>query len=918
MEQELFLEKKKQLELEATKEKQESLAEENLTSEAAEMTDSKETIAAKQRVFDVMTGFLQDFNDKWEEKKVRVVNDYGITMAKYSFSDYVEITKDKKHSGSAIALRNGLKEMKELSSDEEHMPPEEDFVEKLLTLSMASANYADSHRGSKWTNAGAGRQAIAIKLQKQISEALKKMLSKEQEEKIQFNADADFEVGESLSTITKDLRRASVHFSNFSEQIGLDSQAYTPAEQLERRMQALRVNERKIKIYRQHHPKKEDREPLINELIEAYEEGCRLEMVRSLVKTDKQEETSLTDVIETHLEEEGEVAKKEKLSPKELDQELGQDQLKGIEEIDNWLIRNCRNGGAAGIAGVRNTHEDFVSAVLSLSKRERLHMYYLVETGKRKEPSVVDVGMSQSLYVPSLSAFKGQMLATRWKFWARVTGGYTYMHKLSEAFQLTKEYREEIKSVTELEKERKQMKDSGSDPAKKDQQPDDAAQLRLQKLNALRDATSEYYKNIEAAKKASGKKKAAEEERCREAAGYCEKLLKELVMADSALEKQEVANRTPESENAVIESGSSMYGTVVGVPSMAQGGVNAASEYLFRSSWHLESAGWAEMNLWAGSLSAAADGVANITGIFTTVLTLMKTKGQLSDTEVSEKVLGILQNGVKVTKDAFTIKELSEAAGSFAVEASSTAGTIIGAAGTAVSAGIAISKSIGAKKMKYHGAKAKDFFEEKRKRLQGDQTKEKELSLQKKRELKYEQNMMKLQEDLAKRQKKTAAYAWISTGISAASILIPGLGIVSAGFSVVSSILDSKEVSGIKTRLFDNFFHMDDLAEKVMKNPEIAKRLSLPDSNTAGKEVFLESFRKRVAACAGFCDMDAAADQICLKFAKLIRGKLFGNTAEDEKERDGYIEFVKSLNLKYNEKKQYPKENILMRKLTAM
>ena len=38
---------------------------------------------------------------------------------------------------------------------------------------------------------------------------------------------------------------------------------------------------------------------------------------------------------------------------------------------------------------------------------------------------------------------------------------------------------------------------------------------------------------------------------------------------------------------------------------------------------------------------------------------------------------------------------------------------------------------------------------------------------------------------------------------------------------------------------------------------------------------------------------------------------------ENEEEKEGYKEFVLALNLKYNEEKQAPAENVLARKLSA-
>lgn len=79
---------------------------------------------------------------------------------------------------------------------------------------------------------------------------------------------------------------------------------------------------------------------------------------------------------------------------------------------------------------------------------------------------------------------------------------------------------------------------------------------------------------------------------------------------------------------------------------------------------------------------------------------------------------------------------------------------MIGIAGSVISGGIAVAKTVGAQKMANHGSKATAFFLEKRKKLVQQQETSKDVSKEKKRELKYEKNMMFLQNDLVRREGK--------------------------------------------------------------------------------------------------------------------------------------------------------------------
>ncbi|MCR5101308.1 MAG: hypothetical protein K6B41_08120, partial [Butyrivibrio sp.] len=124
---------------------------------------------------------------------------------------------------------------------------------------------------------------------------------------------------------------------------------------------------------------------------------------------------------------------------KRIDKGLTEEQSQAVDRIDRWLIRNYRNGGMAGTVygGMRNNNSQFVMKLLSMSKRERLYIYYMIETGARKAPSDEDLLKSQSgKYIPDKDKFKSQMIATKFKFTARFFGDYVYWHKLDQAMEL--------------------------------------------------------------------------------------------------------------------------------------------------------------------------------------------------------------------------------------------------------------------------------------------------------------------------------------------------------------------------------------------------------------------------------------------------------------------------------------------------
>lgn len=113
-----------------------------------------------------------------------------------------------------------------------------------------------------------------------------------------------------------------------------------------------------------------------------------------------------------------------------MDRTVSPGQLSGIRDIARWMYRNSDDTGALSLG---DSQERFVRQILQLPARVKLLMYYLVENKRRHNPDGMDIMQSQMNYVPSLDAFKDQMIATKWKFWKRVDGSYVYWNKLEEA-----------------------------------------------------------------------------------------------------------------------------------------------------------------------------------------------------------------------------------------------------------------------------------------------------------------------------------------------------------------------------------------------------------------------------------------------------------------------------------------------------
>ncbi len=915
-----YLEKQKQ---EQKQVQEQARKEQSLNSrESVEMSRMEEAQNHEKRVkslVDDIQAFGMQLQDNWDKEEKVVDKEVKYTLHTVAHGEETD-SYDEKRSDTAVDLMDSLTDWEELIQSGQKLTPAE-YFDKLYELAQASSNYCLTHdKLFFWTKKGRGRAMIARKVREMTSSYVFNMLEQKEKDAIYNNEGADFVPGETIETITKDLKRAAKAYKNYHLQIAKSCQGSNFGEMLDKRLRMLRVTEREIKKYRYEVAEK-DRDPAINELIHEYEECLAWEKLRSLTRKEGEMEEGYDEMIDRHLEKEGEIESlgKGRIIPVDEKEALSKAQLKGIEEIDQWLLRNYRNGGVLGgiIPPLKNQDEGLVDSILSLSKRERLHIYYLVENQKRRDSNIIDVGLSQT-YAPNLKAFKGQILASKGKFWKRLLGGYTYMDKLTDAFQVMKKYRKEIKAVAEFETEQKmEAKES-----KKKEVPTDPATKRFMKLVELKkalEALQEDAKNEQSAKNEKQKSMAAG--KCVESNAYVKSLMEEIATLDESMESQEIFMTKSNTKEAEVKEITGNYKNLALIPGAGLTGLTSGNQFLWKK-WNLKDTGWTETNLWTGSAGAAISGAVNLIGFVTSMITLCKTGDQMSWAEITEKGLDLTQSLTSAAGNALNIKYLVDTGGAIIkttqqTQAKELLGKYVGTAGAVINAGITISRLAGTGKMLYHGHKAGNYFKQKREKLQKEG--KDQLTKEKQRELKYEENMMKLQKNLMKREGTRVAYSAVATGCSVAGALFPPIGFISVAASIVTSITDAVHVQKIRTQLFDSFFNLDALAEEITKKRYAGNRQNRYYNNNKKKlpkQRVKEALRSRVAARAGFHNMRSAGVFICSQFARLIREKLFGE-GTDETEKKAYIQFVKAINLRYNEKKGLPDEHTLVRKLNA-
>lgn len=782
------------------------------------------------------------------------------------------------------------------------------YTEDMFRLSMAADGYVDTHRGRRSTSEGRYIKENTKVIKGFIYNALKKIISEEDEKAIKDNSGVDATEADETAVYNVMSEFAS-QYKFFACELGKEGIVNTPRQRLQMKLSFFAKYERDIKLYRKIYYGREVFEPNyeIDRCIREYENCLRWKKILEAMPAEKEKDAELKSEVDTAIEgmvlKEDERQKKEKLDPEQVDKHLTKEQLEGIEKIDQWLVRNFNNGGAMGllISSTKNPHFDFMNKIFTLSKRERLHMYYLVQTNKRKTPSLVDVGDSQiGSFIPDLELFKKRMVATRWKFWKRLGGEATYMHKLQEAFDITREYSSEIKSVSVL-----------ADPKYKNESEKGNGSIAYKKMESV----SRLYKTLteyrsileEGAREKDEKKRRNLEPMARELATECESRMKELAEIDSQCEKRKTENKEADNLMDVKESveKAGLFGSFAPLGPKV---LMDSTEEFFNLGWGLDSAGFDRMHLWTGSISSSISVAGGAAAVIMGFMSLSKnadsmTKEELLSniTDLTKETAELVETGVQIGRDATSEVVKNVATGVSVVKAVCTGAKLCSEISGLVTRGKKEKKSY------------KLFTEKTLERIHsGGKLNEKESRLNR-----YEGSMMQLSTELKSRDKAACFFTGIEFIGDTVECFVPfvGKGISLVGFGL-KKLFSGKKTTSIREHLFDSYYNTAQIRNNMMAS--LLKRYPGDQLKCNSLSMGItESLRKKIAVEAGFSDVDSACEHVARKYACYLRDKLFGDDPVTGDEKEQTIAFLKSLGIKYHEGKQKPDLDVLTQKLCA-
>ncbi|MBQ7583224.1 MAG: hypothetical protein IJT24_01320 [Lachnospiraceae bacterium] len=854
----------------------------------------------------------------------------------------------KKDSIYYRRLRDAAERVRELSGrlERDAVPPGTDeLLEAMQRLSETARIYYDMHRGRQYTDKGKDRKN-AVRSIKELTERfydeMGRMQSREGLDYLE--PDARFTVEEGVKAHSR-LRELVKHYGKWKKHFAF--QEADERANIRAKAELFAVYEHEMDIYRsvyRYEPNTADPEIMAlikearfykiqNRVIADFEKNG--EMKKDEIREISREQVDRADYREKSEEE---------LSPEEIDRDISPAQLRAIERIDRWFIRNYNNGGLVGRPlNIKNHHGEIVSALMSRTKRERLFIYYLIETGARKDPKVFDAYASQTDYTPSLDKLKGQMLASKLKLMSRLVGGYVYMHKLSEAMQINRDYRELIKDSAKLTRLE----------GRKESEIKDPAELRTLRLKQAYISVRDYKEKAEKCRRAKGEARAALEAEVRTAEAKYRRDLQALIDADEAVgeasryggigaEGEKSADRLKNREDNNRPDFRDNLDTYVSVGSNAASnagiavnvGAVAADVARYRHggvSWRLKDSALANANKYAkGYTASAISALGHAMTVLYGIYNLYENGAKMHAGDIGKEAVEILKAGAETYTSVRTGAELVSGYGSLAksfdstkvVEASGslkTAGMITSGAGVLLNGYVSVSGALdcanASKASAYLSAKL-EASKELKNAPGGETPEQKAVRLQKLKEARYEKNMLQLVDDISRNKTRYAGLQTIASGIGFASLLLPGLGstlvsIGGMGVGVAFSILKAVDMSTIKTKLFDAYFDFDSYMVKVRE------KLAQKGQRIHDEKEFAARMRRKLAAEAGYADMPAAADQIAKRYADQICARLFGGEAMGEDEKKGYIQMIKGFGLPYNEEKRIPGAKLLARRMTG-
>ncbi len=601
---------------------------------------------------------------------------------------------------------------------------------------------------------------------------------------------------------------------------------------------------------------------------------------------------------------------REKTINKDLvDRGLTLEQIQGIEDVDRWLFRNFRNGGWLGavLPFLKNNNSDFVLRILSMSKRERLYVYYMIESKARCNPKPDDLVKSQT-YIPNLANFKDKMIATKWKFMNRAfSGGYVYWHKMDQAMEIFQTKREELLAVYDPEEHKDYLEER-----------EQFERQRIgQELDNLVNEYNEIILHREDLDKETLQKVTLEKGQ------QIQKVI------ESITGKRELSEDF-ELRKSVKEQGSEMSQIRTSAEYANMANVRTGISALVSKVAPAGMIGNA-LVVNANTTSASLSLVINTLSIVSQIADICKSKKSLNKKEIAVMATDIVNTvGTGTYKTVGALKAVSDLLKDAQVGSAGITQQMVNKTGEYVG-GIALGVKLlqGANEVIKGCAvkSANKAFEKKYRNYQGD--------IRKDKAARYDKNINTLMNKANVKNKVTLAIQGAGTILTTCGYFMVPLStffmIGSTALSITGGIVNAIMQGSLARQMFDDYFgvtqiYKDHIARRkgLKFDPETKKYYDKngqvhdeSELKATEESSYLSMLRNKISRMRGFSSVNGACTMIGTKYASFVQEKLF--TKPYAPDRDMYVTLCKSYGLSVKDSddpaKRSPEHAMLARKI---
>lgn len=557
---------------------------------------------------------------------------------------------------------------------------------------------------------------------------------------------------------------------------------------------------------------------------------------------------------------------------------LNKKQEKGLAEIDAWVLRNIHNGGYMSLGLNVSDRTDFATKLLSMSKRERLFIYYLVETRERIDPHPDGFAKSQTIYEPNLKRFKKQMIANGAKFYSRFSGSYIYWGKLTEAMAIAKSAHEATILMEEIKQEEKQP------PAEPVEGPLNKEEMHRKTVKKV---IANLAKSIELTTAKDKTKDEAVKRQIEEQLSALTTERNSLVeevnrIAQTLLEKKGKSKANAKSDTKTYTS--VMTGDIAKTAGVVKEGV--------KDVFGTQTTLLAAFNKYSGLGQSGLDGLSTLMGLAFSVMDLFSNHKSMTNLDFIGGIAGAIKSVGSVGKSVGTIGQTFSKSSVFNFLASSKVASGLGYAWV----GLAAFKGVSYMKDGVMRCKASMLA----KLYEPD---------------KFNKGMVKLNRVLGKKQRTNVILETVgagsSVGISAlitASVLNPSFALLTAGTvlttSIAQRIMDAKHFAKMRSKINEAFFEMDEIMEEAEADWKAKhNNQAMPP---AKKALLKKQVMKRMASELGYYSPNQLARGVAEKFAAYLLEYAIG----DDEYAKMCRSMIRGLGLSYKHDEKNPENDV--------